>query len=91
MDGYVYKSSGGMAAYPHRQSPIAVYAKTVRRTFFRCGKAPPGRQHLLCMVSCYDHKTGTVPQPRILMRLVRTRCENHRRSPSRMTSRDDIR
>lgn len=67
-DEFVYKYSGGMATYPQQQSPIAVYAKAVHRTFFCYGGAPPGKQDLLYMVSYYDHKTRTVPRPRILMR-----------------------
>ena len=68
MDEYVYKYSGGLATYPHQQSPIAMYAKAVDRTFFCYGGAPPGKQDLLYIVSYYDHKTGSVPKPRILMR-----------------------
>jgi hypothetical protein len=68
VDGpYVYKYSGGFATYPQQQSPIAIYAPAVRKTFFCYGGTTPGKQSLLHMVSYYDHKTGTVPRPVILV------------------------
>jgi hypothetical protein len=72
-DEYAYKYSGGMATYPHQHLPIAIYAPAVNRTFFVYGgiaRAEPGqplRQELLHMVSYFDHATGTVPRPRILL------------------------
>ena len=66
-DQYVYKYSGGFATYPQQQSPIAIYAPAVHKTFFCYGGARPGEQRLLQMVSYYDHKTGMVPRPTLLI------------------------
>ncbi|MBL8236283.1 MAG: BNR-4 repeat-containing protein [Bryobacterales bacterium] len=66
-DQYVYKYSGGFATYPQQQSPIAIYAPAVNKTFFCYGGARPGEQRLLQMVSYFDHKTGTVPRPTLLI------------------------
>lgn len=66
-DAYVYKYSGGFATYPQQQSPIAIYAAKVNKTFFCYGGAEPGKQQLLQMVSYYDHATGMVPRPTVLM------------------------
>jgi hypothetical protein len=66
-DQYVYKYSGGFATYPQQQSPIAIYAPAVHKTFFCYGGARPGEQRLLQMVSYYDHKTGKVPRPTMLI------------------------
>lgn len=64
---YVYKYSGGMATYPWQHTPIAIYAPAVNKTFFVYGGTEPGRQRLLHMVAYYDHETGAVPRPRILL------------------------
>ncbi|MBX7165717.1 MAG: BNR repeat-containing protein [Pirellulales bacterium] len=66
-DEYVYKYSGGMATYPQQHAPIAIYAEAVNKTFFVYGGTETTRQRLLHMVSYYDHATGTVPRPRILL------------------------
>lgn len=66
-DQYVYKYSGGFATYPQQQSPIAIHVPSVQKTFFCYGGAVPGTQELLHMVSYYDHKTGMVPRPKILL------------------------
>lgn len=65
-DQYVYKYSGGFATYPQQQSPIAIYAAAVDKTFFVYGGTVTGKQELLHMVSYYDHRTGMVPRPVIL-------------------------
>jgi len=64
---YVYKYSGGFATYPQQQSPIAVYAPKVNKTFFVYGGTVEGKQELLHEISYFDHKTGMVPRPRILV------------------------
>lgn len=64
---YRYKYSGGMGTYCAKHRPFAVYAKDVDKTFFCYGGTTPGNKTLLHMVSYFDHKTGTVPRPRILM------------------------
>lgn len=66
-DQYVWKYSGGLGTYPQQQEPIAIYAKAVNKTFFVYGGTTKGSQNLLEMVSYYDHKTGMVPRPTILM------------------------
>lgn len=66
-DRWVYKYSGGFATYPQQQSPIAVYSAKAGKTFFCYGGTVKGRQELLHMVSFYDHRTGTMPRPRILV------------------------
>jgi hypothetical protein len=66
-DRYVYKYSGGFATYPQQQSPIAIYSARHQKTFFCYGGTEQGRQELLHMVSYYDHRTGLVPRPVILV------------------------
>ncbi len=64
---YAYKYSGGMATYPHQHVPIAIYAPAVEKTFFVYGGTLPDKQRLLHMVSYFDHRTRSVPRPRILL------------------------
>ncbi|MFO7956003.1 MAG: BNR-4 repeat-containing protein [Candidatus Brocadiia bacterium] len=66
-DEYAYKYSGGLATYPQQHVPLAHYCEEVNRTFFCWGGRPRERNELLHMVSYYDHATGTVPRPRILL------------------------
>ncbi len=72
-DVYRYKYSGGLGTYCAKHIPLAVYAAGVNKTFFVYGGMPadgqiaPERRTLLIMVSYYDHATGKVPRPRILM------------------------
>jgi len=66
-DEYAYKYSGGMATYPHQQGPIAHYVAAVNKTFFVYGGTIAGKRRLLHMVSYFDHASGTVPKPRILL------------------------
>lgn len=70
-DEYKYKYSGGMATYPYQHNPIAIYCKEVERTFFVYGgttaRAAGDKQELLHMISYYDHRTGQVPRPRLLL------------------------
>jgi hypothetical protein len=66
-DEYVYKYSGGFATYPQQQSPIAIYSKEADKTFFVYGGTLKEKSELLHMVSYYDHATGQVPRPRILL------------------------
>jgi hypothetical protein len=66
-DEYKYKYSGGFATYPQQHVPIAIYSKEANKTFFVYGGTVKGKQELLHMVSYYDHATGTVPRPRILL------------------------
>ena len=67
-DEYVYKYSGGLGTYCAKHKPFAVYCDKVKKTFF-CygGTTTDSDQKLLHMVSYYDHNTGTVPRPTILL------------------------
>jgi hypothetical protein len=68
---YHFKYSGGMATYPQQRAPIAIYCKAVDKTFFVYGgttaRSASDPQDLLHMISYYDHKTGMVPRPRVLL------------------------
>jgi hypothetical protein len=66
-DQYVYKYSGGFATYPQQHSPIAIYSKAAAKTFFCYGGSVKGKQELLHMVSYFDHRTGMVPRPVVLL------------------------
>ncbi|MEZ6138176.1 MAG: BNR-4 repeat-containing protein [Pirellulaceae bacterium] len=67
-DEYVYKYSGGMGTYCAKHKPFAVYCASVNKTFFCYGGAPADNSRkLLHMVSYFDHATGTVPRPTILL------------------------
>ena len=67
-DEYIYKYSGGLGTYCAKHKPFAVYCSKVRKTFF-CygGTTTDSNRKLLHMVSYYDHKTGMVPRPTILL------------------------
>ncbi|WP_165074345.1 BNR-4 repeat-containing protein [Paludisphaera rhizosphaerae] len=66
-DEYKFKYSGGLGTYPQQQSPMAIYDEPSNRTYFVYGGADPERKSILHMVSYFDHATGTVPRPRILL------------------------
>lgn len=66
-DQYAYKYSGGFATYPQQHAPIAIYSKQANKTFFCYGGTVKGKQELLHMVSYFDHATGMVPRPTILL------------------------
>ncbi|MBM3497943.1 MAG: hypothetical protein FJX74_04655 [Armatimonadetes bacterium] len=66
-DEYVYKYSGGLGTYPSNHYPFAVYAPAVDKTFFCYGGRSKERNELLHMVSCFDHATGLVPRPTVLL------------------------
>ncbi|MBA4388771.1 MAG: hypothetical protein C0404_12370 [Verrucomicrobia bacterium] len=67
-DEYVYKYSGGLGTYCSSHSPFAVHRAEVAKTFFCYGGTIKGKNpRLLHMVSYFDHKTGMVPKPTILL------------------------
>jgi len=66
-DEYVYKYSGGLGTYCAKHRPLAVYAEEVNKTFFCYGGRLKEKNELLHMVSYYDHATGLVPRPTILL------------------------
>ncbi len=66
-DEYRYKYSGSLATYPQQHEPIAIYSSQANKTFF-CYGGTTGKPHeLACMVSYFDHATGKVPRPRIVL------------------------
>jgi hypothetical protein len=66
-DEYKFKYSGGMGTYPQQHTPIAIYSQAADKTFFCYGGRPAERNRLLHMISYYDHATGLVARPRILL------------------------
>jgi hypothetical protein len=66
-DEYAYKYAGGLGTYCAKHSPMAIYSAKADKTFFCYGGTAKGKRELLEMVSYYDHATGMVPRPTILM------------------------
>ena len=66
-DEYVYKYSGGLGTYCAKHRPFAIYRPEVNKTFFCYGGTNRSRTTLLHMVSYFDHATGTVPKPTLLL------------------------
>jgi len=67
-DEYVYKYSGGLGTYCAKHQPFAAYCKAAHKTFFCYGGAAKGSlRRLVHMVSLFDHTTGLVPRPTILL------------------------
>lgn len=66
-DEYAYKYSGGLGTYPQQHAPIAAYSADANKTFFCYGGATDKPKQLACMVSYFDHATGKVPRPRIVL------------------------
>lgn len=67
-DEYVYKYSGGLGTYCANHTPFAWYVEAVQKTFFVYGgTTKDSLSRLVHMVSYYDHRTGTVPRPTILL------------------------
>jgi len=60
--------SGGLGTYCAKHRSFAVHATEATKTFF-CygGTTKDDRHHLIHMISCYDHRTGTVTRPTILL------------------------
>ena len=66
-DEYVYKYSGGLGTYCAKHRPFAVYRPEVDKTFFCYGGSDEKNRTLFHMISYYDHKTGMVPRPTVLV------------------------
>lgn len=66
-DEYVYKYSGGLATYTAKHRPFAIYAETVDKTFFCFGGTDDKNETLYHNVSWFDHKTGKVANPTIVL------------------------
>jgi hypothetical protein len=71
---YVFKYSGGLGTYPANHYPFSIYAPEVDKTFF-CYGGTDQEAHdndgkgatLLHTVSYFDHKTGKVARPTIVL------------------------
>lgn len=64
---YVYKYSGGLGTYPSNHYPFSVYSSTVNKTFFCFGGTDLEGKTLYHEVAWFDHKTGKVSQPTIIL------------------------
>ena len=64
---YVYKYSGGFAVYPQQIRPMAQYSAEADKTFFVYGGTNSSNSTIYHCISYYDHQTGQVAQPRVLM------------------------
>ncbi|RIV21341.1 hypothetical protein DYU11_18210 [Fibrisoma montanum] len=65
---YTHKYSGGLGTYPANHYPFSVYAPAVQRTFFCYGGVMDSSSKELChMVGFYDHRTGQVSRPTLLL------------------------
>ncbi len=67
-DQYGFKYSGGLGTYCAKHKPFAVHCPQAQKTFF-CygGTTVDSYRRLIHMVSFFDHKTGRVPRPTILL------------------------
>lgn len=64
---YGDKYSGGLGTYTADHFPVAIYAEAVNKTFFVYGgTTTDSERYLLCMIGCFDHKTGKVEKPTIV-------------------------
>lgn len=68
-DEFKYKYSGGLGTYTAKHRPIAWHSPQANKTFFVYGgsKGVNEDEPLQIMVSYYDHETGLVPRPVILI------------------------
>lgn len=67
-DEYVFKYSGGLGTYCAKHQPFAIYSQKAEKTFFCYGGTTKNdHQRLHHMVSYYDHATGMVPRPTVLL------------------------
>jgi len=70
-DEYAFKYSGGFATYPQQHSPQAIYRPEVKKTFFVYGgttaRQASDKQELLHLISYFDHQTGQIARPRLLL------------------------
>lgn len=64
---YAYKYAGGCATYPSNHYPFSVYVPQVNKTFFCFGGTDHEGKTLYHEVSYFDHTTGEVARPTIVM------------------------
>lgn len=64
---YGSKYSGAFGTYTMKHRPLAIYDSKSDKTYFVYGgTTSKDERHLLCMISCYDHKTGLVKKPTVV-------------------------
>lgn len=64
---YGSKYSGAFGTYTMKHRPLSIYSPEVDKTFFVYGGTTKSNErYLLCMISCYDHKTGLVQKPTVV-------------------------
>ncbi len=64
---YGDKFSGGLATNTANRSPLAIYVPKVDKTFFVYGGTTgENEKHLLCMIGCFDHASGTLGKPTVV-------------------------
>lgn len=66
-DQYKYKYSGGMATYPQQHIPIAIHSAKANKTYFVFGGLVGTSKSLHHLVASFDHSTGKVSRPRVLL------------------------
>ncbi len=66
-DEFKFKYSGGLGTYCAKHIPLAYYCSEVNRTFFVYGGSLCEKNELAHMISYYDHSTGMVPKPTMLV------------------------
>ncbi|MCB0687323.1 MAG: BNR-4 repeat-containing protein [Saprospiraceae bacterium] len=64
---YKFKYSGGMGTYCAKHNPFAIYRQEVDKTFFCYGGTNEDNSTLYHMVSYFDHKTGKVAKPTLVL------------------------
>ena len=64
---YRYKYSGGLGTYPANHYPFSVYVEKANKTFFCYGGTNESGNTLYHMVSYFDHQTGEVARPTIVL------------------------
>src|SRR5512138_3298121 len=64
---YGDKYSGGLGTYTANHIPVAIYSAKANKTFFVYGGTVKDQRHLLIMSSYYDHTTGQVPRPTLVL------------------------
>lgn len=65
---YGSKYCGGLGTYTMKHIPMAIYSPEVDRTYFVYGGTPSvDKKYLQCMIGCYDHATGMLQKPRVVM------------------------
>ena len=64
---YKFKYSGGLGTYPANHYPFSVYVPKVNKTFFCYGGTDDSNSTLLHEVAWFDHTTGEISNPTIVL------------------------